>query len=90
MRPASCQDERALTRVFKLSSTLCGLETLSMEAKLMDAATIDWQSIDDHRRRASKIGEFVSAEAGGMPIYQVMSLVGGTAWLRDVETAATA
>ncbi len=52
----------------------------------MDAATIDWQSIDDHQAPSLGIGEIVSAEAGGMPIYQVMGLVGGAAWLRDVET----
>lgn len=52
----------------------------------MDAANIDWQALDAHEPGALRIGDLVSAEAGGMPIYQVISLVGGTAWLRDVQT----
>jgi hypothetical protein len=33
-------------------------------------------------------GELISAEAGGMPIYRVMALRDGRAWLRDLEDEA--
>ncbi len=52
----------------------------------MDAANIDWQALDELGANGLRVGDLVSADAGGMPIYQVVSLVGGTARLRDVQS----
>jgi hypothetical protein len=44
---------------------------------------IDWQYLDLPTRSSVKVGELVSAEAGGWPIYRVMALADGRAWLRE-------
>ena len=50
----------------------------------MNGATeIDWQYLDIPSEQTVRVGEFVSAEAGGLPIYQVMALSDGRAWLRE-------
>ena len=50
----------------------------------MNGAThIDWQYLDLPSDRTVRIGDLVSADAGGLPIYQVMALSGGRAWLRE-------
>ncbi len=49
------------------------------------AGDITWVYLDrpdeDHVRQ----GELISADAGGLPIYRVVSLGGGRAWLRDTR-----
>jgi hypothetical protein len=52
------------------------------------ARHIDWEFMDSDVARGVRTGDFVSAAAGGLPIYRVMSLDQGRAWLRDVETGA--
>ena len=47
------------------------------------AKQIDWQYLDRPSAGELKIGDLVSAEAGGLPIYQVMALADGRAWLRE-------
>ena len=44
---------------------------------------IDWQYLDLPSEETLRVGERVSAEAGGLPIYRVMALSDGRAWLRD-------
>jgi hypothetical protein len=44
---------------------------------------IDWQYLDVPSEHTIRIGERVSAEAGGLPIYRVMALSDGRAWLRE-------
>lgn len=51
----------------------------------MDVAQIDWRYLDEGEKPGLKIGEVVSTEAGGMPIYRIMSLGDGRAWLRNVD-----
>jgi len=49
------------------------------------AREIDWEYLDRAATAEVHVGELVSADAGGMPIYQVMELSNGRAWLRDVD-----
>ncbi|HEY7901521.1 MAG TPA: hypothetical protein VIC25_10075 [Caulobacteraceae bacterium] len=53
-----------------------------------EARHIDWEFMDCDNAAAVRVGDIVSAAAGGLPIYKVMSVEGGRAWLRDVETKA--
>ena len=48
-----------------------------------DVRQIDWVYFDGGDAVAP--GELLSAEAGGMPIYQVIALTHGRAWLRDLR-----
>ncbi|MGA2951872.1 MAG: hypothetical protein ABSD80_06525 [Caulobacteraceae bacterium] len=52
------------------------------------ARQIDWQFMDSDAARTVREGDIVSAAAGGLPIYKVMNLEGGRAWLRDIDTGA--
>jgi hypothetical protein len=52
------------------------------------ARHIDWEFLDGAAARALDAGDLVSAAAGGLPIYRVMSLDHGRAWLRDIDTGA--
>lgn len=50
------------------------------------ARHIDWEFLDSQAVRGVGPGDIVSADAGGLPIYRVMSLADGRAWLRDIAT----
>jgi hypothetical protein len=52
------------------------------------ARHIDWEFLDGAAARGVGAGDLVSAAAGGLPIYKVMSLDHGRAWLRDIDTGA--
>lgn len=52
------------------------------------ARYIEWQYLDSPVNGAVQVGERVSAAAGGLPIYQVMALGGGRAWLYDAQSGA--
>jgi hypothetical protein len=54
----------------------------------MDVAQIDWRYLDEREQPSLKVGELVSTEAGGMPIYRIMSLGDGRAWLRNIDDDA--
>ena len=57
---------------------------LNGEANMaVNAREIDWIFFDC--REAVAPGDLVSAEAGGMPIYQVVSMANGRAWLKDTQ-----
>jgi hypothetical protein len=44
--------------------------------------------LDGEAARSVRAGDIVSAAAGGLPIYRIMSLESGRAWLRDIETGS--
>jgi hypothetical protein len=47
---------------------------------MLMASAVDWVLLD---AAALKVGDVVSADAGGMPTYQVVAMEEGRAWLRD-------
>jgi hypothetical protein len=49
---------------------------------------VKWVSMDQGGPGCVQVGDLVSADAGGLPLYRVMSLDNGRAWLRDLETGA--
>jgi hypothetical protein len=49
----------------------------------MAKAAIRWELLDHAAERPVQVGDVVSAEAGGMPIYRVVGLAGAKAWLDD-------
>ncbi|MDB5424992.1 MAG: hypothetical protein JWQ29_2408 [Phenylobacterium sp.] len=44
-------------------------------------ASVDWALLDHAAREPVRVGDMVSADAGGMPIYRVMAFEGGRALL---------
>jgi hypothetical protein len=48
------------------------------------SSALDWTLVG---KDAVQVGDIVSAEAGGMPIYRVVALADGQAWLREEEHA---
>jgi hypothetical protein len=44
---------------------------------------IDWVLLDHTADRPVEVGDMVSVDAGGMPIYRVMALDGRDVWLGD-------
>ena len=46
---------------------------------------VDWVFLDCAAPGAVRVGDMVSAEAGGLPTYRVLALQAGRAWLRDEE-----
>ena len=49
---------------------------------------VDWILLDTDFPGAVRVGDLVSAEAGGLPTYRVLALKDGRAWLRDEEHSA--
>jgi hypothetical protein len=49
------------------------------------AGDIDWVYLNLASEADVQIGELISAEAGGLPIYRVVSLSNGRAWLKDLD-----
>lgn len=52
------------------------------------ARHIQWEYFDRDTPGEIGVGAMISAEAGGLPIYRVMSLADGRAWLRDTRDGA--
>ena len=46
---------------------------------------VNWIPVDQDAPDAIKVGYLVSAEAGGLPVYRVLAVTNGRAWLRDGE-----
>ncbi len=46
---------------------------------------IDWVYLNLANAAEVHVGELISAEAGGLPIYRVMALRDGRAWLKDLD-----
>ncbi len=51
------------------------------------AGNIDWIYLNLGGGEA-RVGELVSAEAGGLPIYRIIALRDGRAWLKDLQDGA--
>ena len=51
----------------------------------MHGDIVDWIYLEQSLRERLRRGDLVSGEAGGLPIYRVMSVERGRAWLRDVR-----
>ncbi len=49
---------------------------------------IDWIYLNLANATEVHVGELISAEAGGLPIYRVMALRDGRAWLKDLDGGA--
>ena len=49
----------------------------------MASAAIKWVLLDHAADRPVQVGDVVSVEAGGMPIFRVVGLAGAKAWLDD-------
>jgi len=49
--------------------------------------TVDWALLDHAAEQPVKVGDMVSADAGGLPIYRVMALEAGRAWVATAEGA---
>jgi hypothetical protein len=49
----------------------------------MASAAIRWELLDHSAERPVSVGDVVSMEAGGMPIFRVVGLAGTKAWLDD-------
>jgi hypothetical protein len=47
---------------------------------MASVAAVNWVLLSED---AAKVGDVVSADAGGMPLYHVVALAEGRAWLRD-------
>jgi hypothetical protein len=52
------------------------------------AGEIEWVYLDRADESEVRPGELISADAGGLPIYRVVELVNGRAWLKDLEDGA--
>lgn len=50
-----------------------------------EAGDIEWTYLDRADEQDVRLGELVSADAGGLPIYRVIRLEHGRAWLRDLR-----
>jgi hypothetical protein len=48
---------------------------------------IDWIHLDV-AQSAPRVGDIVSAAAGGLPIYRVVALIGPEAWVQDEDHVA--
>ncbi len=49
-------------------------------------ANVEWSFIDQESPLPLSRGDLVSAEAGGLPVYEVVSVSEGRAWLREAQT----
>ena len=46
-------------------------------------ANVEWSFVDRESPSPIRGGDLVSAEAGGLPIYEVVEVDGGRVWLRE-------
>jgi len=49
---------------------------------------IDWIYLNAGSAADVHVGELISVEAGGLPIYRVMAIKGGRCWLKDLQDGA--
>ena len=49
---------------------------------------VQWISVDQGGSDGIRVGDLVSADAGGLPVYRVMSVENGRVWARDEQTGA--
>jgi hypothetical protein len=51
------------------------------------ANTVHWALLDHAAKEPVKVGDMVSADAGGLPIYRVMGFEPGRAWVATASVA---
>lgn len=51
------------------------------------AHTVDWTPLDHAANPPVQVGDMVSADAGGLPIYRVMAFDGARAWVATSQGA---
>jgi len=61
---------------------------MSERAAAWTVGAVDWVYLNPANETEVRAGDLISAEAGGMPIYQVMAIRDGRAWLNDLENGA--
>jgi len=49
------------------------------------AGGIDWVYLNMRSDADVHVGELISVEAGGLPIYRVMAIKAGRCWLKDLQ-----
>jgi hypothetical protein len=49
-------------------------------------ANVGWTRVDPVEGPTLTPGDHASSEAGGLPIYEVLSIAKGRAWVRDLRT----
>ena len=54
----------------------------------MSTHEIDWVPLDHDAPGDVRVGDLVSADAGGLPTYRVLAIAGDDAWLRDERHAS--
>jgi hypothetical protein len=52
-----------------------------------NSCAVDWAPLDHASKQPVKVGDMVSADAGGMPIYRVMAFEEGRAWVATANGA---
>ena len=56
-------------------------------ATMLNVRTLDWTPLDHRAHPPVAVGDLVSGDAGGMPIYRVMALEDGRAWVATSQGA---
>lgn len=56
---------------------------------MLTGPAIEWIHLDHAAPDALRVGDVVSAAAGGLPTYRVVALADQQAWVRDDDHAAT-
>jgi hypothetical protein len=51
-------------------------------------SSVDWSLLDHTAREPVRVGDMVSTDAGGMPIYRVLAVAPGRALLADEHHSA--
>ncbi|THD71257.1 hypothetical protein [Phenylobacterium sp.] len=54
---------------------------------MLNSRAVDWAPLDHAAKPPVKVGDMVSADAGGMPIYRVMAFEEGRAWVATAKGA---
>jgi hypothetical protein len=52
------------------------------------ARHIDWILLDPATGEIARVGDLISADAGGLPVYRVLALADRRAWVRDDRDAS--
>ena len=54
---------------------------------MLNVRALDWAPLDHKAKTPVAVGDLISADAGGMPIYRVMALEEGRAWVSTSQGA---
>ena len=58
-----------------------GLRGVRATCRIMSLHHLSWSPLDHSAREPVHVGDLVSADAGGMPIYSVVAIEEGRAWV---------